>query len=237
MKLNELGYANTAVKALKSNFDFNLDVTKLDRGQTFNFLTKVNNALKEAKLKPDFVKSQTNENYLKMTFIAQALNEHYKSFKNTRIVVENKAVEDAQNTLAAQDMVDSVQKMIEQVNDMLVKELPALTDSLLSEMGPEQSGQFNQLANEALTSLNQALSQSKQVLQQAMGAITGGDAGFDPNAGGDEMAVTDIAVKSPEGDADAMMAAAGPAAGAVPAELPAEEPEEEMTGGVGRAKR
>ena len=237
MKLNELGYANTAVKALKSNFDFNLDVSKLDRGQTFNFLTKVNNALKEAKLKPNFATSQTNENYLKMTFIAQALTEHYKTFKKTRIVVENKAVEDAQNTLAAQDMVDSVQKMIEEVNDMLVKELPALTDSLLSEMGPEASGQFNQLANESLTALNQALSQSKQVLQQAMGAITGGDAGFDPNAGGDEMAVTDIAVKSPEGDANAMMAAAGPAAGAAPAELPAEEPEEEMTGGVGRAKR
>jgi hypothetical protein len=234
MKLNELGYKDNAVKALKSNFDFNLDVTKLDRTQTFNILTKVNHALKEAKMKPDFVKSQTNENYLKMTFIAQALTEHYKSFKKTRIVVENKAVEDAQNTLAAQDMVDTVQKMIEQVNDMLVKELPALTDSLLSEMGPEASGQFNQYANESLTALNQALSQSKQGLQQAMNAITGGDAGFDPAAGGGEMAVTDIAVKSPEGDAAAMMAAAGPA----PADIPVEEPEEEeMAGGVGRAKR
>lgn len=234
MKLNELGYANTAVKALKSNFDFNLDVSKLDRGQTFNFLTKVNNALKEAKLKPDFATSQTNENYLKMTFIAQALTEHYKSFKKTRIVVENKAVEDAQNTLAAQDMVDSVQKMIEEVNDMLVKELPALTDSLLSEMGPEASGQFNQLANESLTALNQALSQSKQVLQQAMSVITpGGDSGFDPSAGGEEMAVTDIAVKSPQGDAEMMGAGVGPA----PDDVPVEEPEEVMATGVGRAKR
>jgi hypothetical protein len=235
MKLNELGYADTAVKALKSNFDFNLDVTRLDRAQTFNFLTKINNALKEAKMKPDFVKSQTNENYLKMTFIAQALNEHYKSFKKTRIVVENKAVEDAQNTLAAQDMVDSIQKMIEEVNDMLVKELPALTDSLLSEMGPEASGQFNQLANESLTSLNQALSQSKQGLQQAMNAIIpGNEAGFDASAGGDEMAVTDIAVKSPEGDVNAMM---GAEVGGAPDDVPVEEPEAEMTTGVGRDKR
>jgi hypothetical protein len=235
MKLNELGYANTAVKALKSNFDFNLDVTKLDRAQTFNFLSKVNNALQEAKMKPDFVSSQNSENYLKMTFIAQALTEHYKSFKKTRIVVENKAVEEAQVTLAAQDMVDSVQKMIEEVNDMLVKELPALTDSILSEMGAEPSAQFNQVANQALTTLNQALSQTKQGLQEAMNAIIPADdaAQFDPSGGGEEMAVTDIAVKSPQGDANAMMAAAGPA----PVEAPVEEPEEEMTGGVGRAKR
>lgn len=235
MKLNELGYADTAVKALKSNFDFSLDVTKLDRAQTFNFLTKVNTALKEAKMKPDFVKSQTNENYLKMTFIAQALTEHYKSFKNPRIVVENKAVEEAQVTLAAQDMIDSVQKMIEEVNDMLVKELPALTDSILSEMGAEPSGQFNQVANQALTTLNQALSQTKQGLQEAMNAIVPSDAAgqFNPS-GGEEMAVTDIAAKSPQGDMNAMMAAAGPA----PVEAPVEEPEEEeMAGGVGRAKR
>jgi hypothetical protein len=163
------------------------------------------------------------------------LNEHYKSFKKTRIVVENKAVEDAQNTLAAQDMVDSIQKMIEEVNDMLVKELPALTDSLLSEMGPEASGQFNQLANESLTSLNQALSQSKQGLQQAMNAIIpGNEAGFDASAGGDEMAVTDIAVKSPEGDVNAMM---GAEVGGAPDDVPVEEPEAEMTTGVGRDKR
>jgi hypothetical protein len=122
--------------------------------------------------------------------------------------------------------------MIEEVNDMLVKELPALTDSIQSEIGVNESAAFNQSASEALTTLNQTLSASKTTLQTALNQLTGvgsPEAFGAPPPGGEEMAVTDIATKEvPGGEETAELDIA--------ADLPPEEPEEPI-GDVGRAKR
>lgn len=238
MKLNEFDKTNTAAQALKANFDYNFDVSKLSRGQASAMLTRVNTLIKEAKTRSDFYKTQNEAPFMKLLFISQALREHFDSAKTSKIVVENQEVEKSQVILAAQDMIDSLQKMIEEVNDMLVKELPALTDSIQSEIGVNESASFNQVASEALTSLNQSLSQSKQSLQGAMNAMTGqGDPSAlgAPPAGGEEMAVTDIATKTTPGGEE-MMGAEMDAE--MPAEPPAEEPElAAPTGGVGREKR
>lgn len=237
MKLNELGPTKTAVKALKENFDYSFDPKNLDRVQTTTMLTKVNKLIKEAKMHPDFYTNQRDAAYMKLVFMSQALAEHYKTLKPARIVVENQEVEKSEVILAAQDMIDSIQKMIEEVNDMLVKELPALTDSIQSEIGPNESATFNQAASEALTSLNQCLSQSKQTLQGAMNSMTG--QGVDPNAfggapaGGEEVAVTDIAAKAGPGSDQVV----GAEVTAPAPEMPAEEPSVEPASGVGRAKR
>lgn len=233
MKLNELDRKNAAQVALKANFDVSFDASKLDRVQTQNMLSKVTGLIKEAKARPDFYKNQTNPSYLKLVFMSQALNEHYNNFKSARIVVENEEVQKSEVILAAQDMINSVQKMIEEVNDMLVKELPALTDSIQSEIGVNESQSFNQAASQALTTLNQTLSQSKQGLQDAMNQMTGvvgAEAFGAAPTGGEEMAVTDVAATAGPGGEEVVGAE-------LDAELPAEEPEAEPTGGVGREKR
>lgn len=232
MKLNELDNSQTAVKALKANFDYNFDTSRLNRSQTRTMLDRVQGLIKEAKASPDFYKEQANPTYMKLVFMAQALTEHYLTTKSAKIVVENEEVEKSQVILAAQDMIDSIQKMVEEVNDMLVKELPALTDSIQSEIGVEQSGAFNSAASQALTTLNQTLSQSKTEMQTAMNALTGvgsPEALGAPAAGGEEMAVTDVGM-----DATADM---GGDEIEADAEVDVEEPEEEPVGGVGRELR
>jgi hypothetical protein len=232
MKLNDLDNQNTAAKALKSNFDYSFDPSKLSYAQTKTMLNKVSKLIKEAKVSESFYKNQNNPNYLKLVFMTQALNEHFKKFKAARIVVENQEVEKSQVILAAQDMINNVQKMIEEVNDMLVKELPALTDSIQSEIGVNESGSFNSAASEALTTLNQTLSQSKQTLQGAMNQLTGQGSPemFDsPAGGGDEMAVTDVAAPTDDQSMDMDVD--------VDVDVPAEEPDMMPAGGVGREKR
>lgn len=235
MKLNELDRKNTAQAALKANFDVSFDATKLDRVQTKNMLSKVAGLIKEAKARPDFYKNQTHPSYLKLVFMNQALTEHYNNFRSPRIVVENEEVQKSEVILAAQDMINSVQKMIEEVNDMLVKELPALTDSIQSEIGVNESQSFNQAASQSLTQLNQTLSQSKQGLQDALNQMTGvggAEAFGAAPTGGEEMAVTDVAATAGPGGEEVVGAEMD---AELPAELPAEEPE--PTGGVGREKR
>lgn len=230
MKLNDLDKYNTAKTALKANFDIDLDLSRLDSNATRSMLNRIRGLMQEARGDSKFYKDQASPTYLKLVFMEQALSKHYsdlsRSVKKPKIVVENVEVEKSQVILAAQDMVDSMQKMLEQVNDMMVKELPALVDSIQSEMGVNESQQFSQMASAALQSANQSLMQAKGDLQNALNTITGqapaGEAfGEMPPAGGEEIEASADVEALPE-----------------PEEMgPPEEPEEEPVAGAGRAKR
>jgi hypothetical protein len=82
-------------------------------------------------------------------------------------------VQQAQVVLAAQDMVDNVQKMSEQVSSMQFKDLPALCDQIKNQVGVDQAMQFNTDATAALAGLLQNLQGAKQQLDQALGVVTG----------------------------------------------------------------
>jgi chromosome segregation ATPase len=91
----------------------------------------------------------------------------------SRRQVTESEVQQAQVILAAQDMVDEVQKMSEQVSAMQFKDLPALVDQIKNQVGPDQATQFNGDASAALSALLQNLQASKQQLDQALGVVTG----------------------------------------------------------------
>lgn len=94
--------------------------------------------------------------------------------------LQESEIQQAQVVLAAQDMVDRVQKMLEDVTSMQFKDLPALCDQIKNEVGVEQSVQFNTDANAALGGLVQNLQASKQQLEQALGVVTGQSSGVPP---------------------------------------------------------
>jgi hypothetical protein len=226
MKLNDLDSKNYAVKALKESFDYKFDPSGLDKGAATKMLKKVQGLKKEMKTNPNFYENQNSPSYMKLVFMEQALTEHILSNKPRRpqIIIENEEVEKSQVILAAQDMVDSLQKMIEEVSDMLVKELPALTDSIENEIGVNEGTQFNQQASEALNGLSQTLAQSKATLQNALNSMTGqgGNAeafapGGEPPAGGEMPPEEAAPEEAPE--------------------MPAEEPEQTPEPMVGREKR
>jgi hypothetical protein len=82
-------------------------------------------------------------------------------------------VQQAQVVLAAQDMVDTMQDMLEDVSQLQFKELPALVDSIKNQVGADQAAQFNSDASAALGTLMQNLQQAKQQMDAALGVVTG----------------------------------------------------------------
>jgi hypothetical protein len=82
-------------------------------------------------------------------------------------------VQQAQVVLAAQDMVDKVQGMLEDVSELQFKELPALVDSIRNQIGADQAAQFNADAAAALNGLMQNLQGTKTQLETALGVVTG----------------------------------------------------------------
>ena len=238
MKLTDFDNREYAKQALKENYKMNLPLDRLSLIDTKNMLKKVRTLANEAKNSGEHYDTHS-QSYMKLVFMEEALVNHYNTIvKNTpKIVFEDEAVEEAQVTLAAQDMIDSIRKMIEQVSDMLVKELPALTDSIESEIGVNESQQFNEQASKALTDLQSALNQCETSLKGARGVVTGtGAQGFDTG------------ITEPAGELDMEVGAEEPlpAGGEEVADMDIQEPVEPVEpvepetsplGGAGRAKR
>lgn len=101
-----------------------------------------------------------------MAMAEQKLLRAYRMLKESE-------VQQAQVVLAAQDMVDKMQGMLEDVSELQFKELPALVDSIKNQVGVEQSQQFNNDATAALTGLLQNIQGAKAQLDQALGVVTG----------------------------------------------------------------
>jgi hypothetical protein len=152
-------------------------------------------------------------------------------------------IQQAQVVLAAQDMVDKMQSMLEDVSELQFKELPALVDSIKNQVGIDQAAQFNADATAALTGLLQNIQGAKQQLDAALNVVTGaapagaaaaGAMGADIAAGagdmaaaGADMAAGDMgAAAGAEMGADAALDAAAADAGAEP-----------PAAALGRAKR
>jgi hypothetical protein len=155
---------------------------------------------------------------------------------NTGNFLRESEIQQAQVVLAAQDMVDRVQKMLEDTTEMQFKELPALVDSIKNEVGMDQAAQFNADAAAALSGLVQNLQASKGQLEAALGVVTGtGGGAVVPGAEmGADMGAELGADMGAELGADAALDAAADDAGA---EL---EPEPEATtpaASLGRGRR
>ena len=149
-------------------------------------------------------------------------------------------IQQAQVVLAAQDMVDKMQAMLEDVSELQFKELPALVDSIKNQVGIDQAAQFNADATAALTGLLQNIQGAKQQLDAAVNVVTGaapagaaaaGAMGADIAAGAGDMAAAgaDMAAAGDMGaemGADAELDAAAAEAGAEP-----------PAAALGRAKR
>jgi len=123
---------------------------------------------------------------------------------------EASEVQQAQVVLAAQDMVDQVQGMSEDISAMQFKDLPALVDQIKNEVGTDQAMQFNTDATAALAGLLQNLQGAKTQLEAALGVVTGqapvvpgADMGAEmpaqlPASDQEEIDVTDVDIEKPD---------------------------------------
>ena len=241
MKLTEFNAkpSTVAKKALKEHFNTEMKLDGMSLYDTQRMMRKVSGLMNEMRQASNGLNTENNPAYLKLVFMEQALAHHYGELKalpmyNTRMVVENEEVEKSQVILAAQEMVDSIQKMVEQVSDMLVKELPAVVDGVNSEVGTQQGEQFSTTMTEALSGLQGALTQAKASIQGGLGIITGQSAGMADMGPDADMGMGDDL----GGDmGDDMEDLGGEQPDEELPELPTEPDEEEPVAGVGRATR
>jgi hypothetical protein len=177
MKLNELAVhrpAKQVSKVFESFFDQRVNFDHMDRTAARQMLARVRTLVKEHRASSNFHQSEKNPAYLKLMMMEQALTDKLQSSNlYSPIRLQESEVQQAQVVLAAQDMVDQVQSMLEDITELQFKELPALVDSIRNQIGMDQANQFNTDATAALSGLVQNLQTAKASLETSLGVVTG----------------------------------------------------------------
>jgi hypothetical protein len=173
MKLTELSNNKKTAQVkqvFESFFEQKLNIDSMSQAHAVAMLNKVRSLLENYKSSANFYHSEKNPSYLKLLMIEQSLSDQLAGQSQ---YLNESEVQQAQVVLAAQDMVDQVQGMLEDVSELQFKDLPALVDNIKNQIGLDQSSQFNNDATQALSSLVQNLQLAKQQLETALGVVTG----------------------------------------------------------------
>ena len=185
-----------------------------------------------AAVKKSAAGQQLNPEEQKMVASAAMMQAESRLRREYRILKESE-IQQAQVVLAAQDLVDKMQDMVEEVSELQFKDLPALVESIKNQVGVDQAMQFNTDATGALAGLLQNLQGAKQQLEAALGVVTGtGGPDMSAIANAGAAAGNMAAAGADMGAADADMGLAGPPPGEE------EEPVAAPAGAaLGRARR
>jgi len=89
-----------------------------------------------------------------------------------RTLVEGE-VGNAEVLLAAKDMVDSIQDMIEDVSKMQNEQMPALIDTIRDQIGTEQADQFKGAVGQVLGIILQQLTDAREQTDNAARNLAG----------------------------------------------------------------
>lgn len=213
----------------KSRFGFALDYNSITLPKAQAMRNKIMETVNSIRKSSAIHTAEKNPQYLEMLIVYEGLSRWIDAFKDqqTRRKLKEGELGQAEAILAAKDMVDTAQDMIEKVGKMQNEQLPALIDSIRDQIGMEQAEAFKASVGQVLTTLSGTLGQTREQLDGAARALTGegaaapmgmptdpmaGGMGADPTMGADPMAGDDMGMEAPpaEGDGfDAMDSAAG----------------------------
>lgn len=195
MYLNDLNSANHSVdkinRILASTFGHNINLGEMSTNALTRMLTTT--TAKIATIKENDLKYWENPQYNKLKLIEHQLSTYIKEVAPARkdgkrakmkeSIVMEQDLEQAEVLLAAKEMVDKLQKMVEDVAAMQVQELMPITDAMKNQLGFEVAEQFNSAADSALGALLDQLKSAKDALDnatlQASGQPTNGPAPTD----------------------------------------------------------
>lgn len=122
---------------------------------------------------------ESNPKYLEMILVKEGLTE----WLSTRRQLNEGEIEAAEVVLAAKDMVDSIQNMLEDASKMLNEQMPPLLDTIKDQLGPEKSDAYKSTAGQALQSLLDTLNTARESLDQGARALAGEEATPPPMPG------------------------------------------------------
>ena len=186
MFLNDLHSAKHNVeklnKVLADSFNHEVDLSNMNM-DSLNRMLNTTEA-KMMAIKENDLKYWENPQYNKLGLIQHQLKTYINEVAPTRTdgkkmkartesVVMEDELEQAEVMLAAQEMVDELQKMVEDVAEMQVQKLMPIVDAMKEQVGFEQAQAYNTAADAALGALLDQMKVAKESVENATLAARG----------------------------------------------------------------
>ena len=150
---------------------------------------KMKEARQTLKIKESYFKGKYRKDAsdVMKTLAARAgLTESINS-RNLRSIMEGET-EAASLILAAKDLVDSVQDMLEDLGTMMTEKLLPLSDKIREEMGAEMADNYKNQVSDILNTAFQSMQTTREGMDQASRILTGEESGAMTPVGGEEPA-------------------------------------------------
>jgi hypothetical protein len=191
MRLSEMHTAVTPQKinkVMESRFGFTVDYDNL----TYAKAERLSKALAEniTAIKKSFGShtAEKNSKYMELMLVKEGLDRWMSSEQG----LFESAMGKSEAVLAAKDIVDSLQDMLEKVSKVQNEQIPALVDTIRDQIGAEEAEAFKGAITPVLTSLYQSLSTGRESSDTAVRQLAGEEApAGDMNLGGNEFGTDD----------------------------------------------
>lgn len=210
MYLNDLNSSQHNVKKLNrilaDTFKHDVDLSEMST-DSLNRMLKTTNS-KRMEIKESDLKYWENPQYNKLGLIAHQIKTYLSEIAPTRSdgkkmkkesIVKEADLDQAEVLLAAQELVDELQKMVEDIAEMQVQKLMPIVDAMKEQIGFDVAEAYNAAADGALGALLDQMKGAKTAVENATLAARG-----EPVPGGDAVP-TDMGAEDPAMDADAGM--------------------------------
>jgi len=198
MKLQDIATRPTSLRINKINesrFGFAIDYRKLTVPKARQLSRQLGESLVQLKQSFGMHRTEKNPRYMELLMVREGLHRWLEENRplNESEIAKSGAI------LAAKDIVDSMQDMLEDISKMQNEQLPALLDTIRDQIGQPQADAFKGTVAPLLQQLTQQLQGARETADGAARTLAGeqtaapmgmpgGDAmGGAPAPGGDAM--------------------------------------------------
>lgn len=217
MDLNDIRPTATAKRMnslIETRFGFKIDFDKLTYSKAVHLTNKLTENINNIRRSYGVHTTERNAKYLELLMIRETLHK----WINTRRRLNESELGRAEAALAAKDMVDSIQDMVEKVSKMQAEQLPALVGTIRDQpaMGQQQAEQFKSTMEQLLTNLATTLSQARETADNSARQLAGDEVSQAMPMGGQEPAPAGMTGQPPTDDEDSFAALDAAAGGTEP---------------------
>jgi len=162
-------------KVMESRFGFAVDYDNLTLKKAFKLATAITESLDKIKSSHGVHVAEKNSQYMEMLMMRESIHSWMRE-NSQRFLAESEMAK-SEAILAAKDMVDSIQDMLEKIGKMQNEQLPALLDTIRDQLGIEQAESFKGAVSPLLGTLAQTLQQGRETADSAARSLAGEQTG------------------------------------------------------------
>ena len=174
MRLTEMGVKPSAKKinkVMESRFGVKIDYDNLNFPKAYVLAQGLTENLEKIKHSHGVHVAEKNPKYMELLMVREGL--HRWMIENKQQLIMESEMGKSQAILAAKDMVDSIQDMLEDVSKMQNEQMPALLDTIRDQIGMEQADQFKASIGALLANMVEQLGSARETADQAARALAG----------------------------------------------------------------